>query len=78
MASSVGNDLTVPVSAEAAERKSGQRGFVPEAFRWVVERTFSDSIAKEVSPGIMKKNRRHQESMNFIAHNKFFLKVLIK
>jgi putative transposase len=39
--SSVGNNQRIPVTIEARERAPGQRGFVPEAYRWVVERTFS-------------------------------------
>jgi putative transposase len=37
----VGVDFHVGVTVEATERKEGQKGFVPEAFRWVVERTFA-------------------------------------
>lgn len=35
----VGQDLNLSVTVEAAERAEGQKGFVPEAFRWAVERT---------------------------------------
>src|SRR5271170_6235772 len=37
----VGMGLNIGISIEASERKEGQKGFVPEAFRWVVERTFA-------------------------------------
>jgi putative transposase len=37
----VGKDCPVSVTVENKERVSGQKGFVPEAFRWVVERTFA-------------------------------------
>jgi transposase len=36
-----GADQKIGVTVESKERAPGQRGFVPEAFRWVVERTFA-------------------------------------
>jgi hypothetical protein len=76
--SSVGSDMTVPVSVEAAERKSGQKGFMPEAFRSVVERTFAWLHRQRRIARNYEKNRRHQESMKFIANIRICLKKLIK
>ncbi|MFK7873284.1 MAG: IS5 family transposase, partial [Oligoflexales bacterium] len=37
----VGISCRVPASIEADCRKEGEKGFVPQAFRWVVERSFA-------------------------------------
>ena len=75
---SVGSDLAVPVSVEAAERKPGQKGFVPEAFRWAVERTFAWLNRQRRVARNYEKNHLHQESMNFVANIRLCLKRLMK
>ncbi len=76
--SGVGNNLRVPVSVEASERKEGQKGFVPEAFRWAVERTFAWFNRQRRVVRNYEKNSAHQASMNYIANIRICLKRLEK
>ena len=64
---SVGADLNVGVTIEANERKEGQKGFVPEAFRWAVERTFAWLNRQRRLVRNYEKKVQHQESMNYMA-----------
>jgi putative transposase len=70
----VGMDLKVGVTVEASERKEGQKGFVPEAFRWAVERTFAWLNRQRRLVRNYEKNVKHQESMNYIANIRLCIK----
>lgn len=70
----VGRDLDVCVTVEAAERAEGQKGFVPEAFRWAVERTFAWLNRQRRLVRNYEKRTLHQESMNYIANSRLCLK----
>lgn len=70
----VGIDLKVGVNVEASERKEGQKGFVPEAFRWAVERTFAWLNRQRRLVRNYEKKVRHQESMNYIGNARIYLK----
>lgn len=75
----VGAKLRVPVSIEASMRREGSsKGFVPEAFRWVVERTFAWLNRSRRLVRNYEKKIVHQESMNFIGNIKLCLKKLLK
>lgn len=74
----VGQDCPVPITVESKERKEGQRGFVPEAFRWVVERTFAWLNRQRRLARNYEKKIHHQESMNFIASIRLCLKKIQK
>ncbi|MCA9508900.1 MAG: transposase, partial [Myxococcales bacterium] len=74
----VGSSLNVGVSTEAAERLKGQKGFVPQIFRWAVERTFAWLNRNRRLVRNYKKNTKHQESMNYIAHASLCIKRLEK
>ncbi len=76
--SSVGLGLSVPVSVEAAERAPGQKGFVPEAFRWAVERTFAWLNRQRRVARNYEKKQINQESMNYIANIRLCVKRLAK
>jgi len=64
----VGLDLETKVTVEAAERAPGQKGFVPEAFRWAVERTFAWLNRQRRLARNYEKKLLHQESMNYIGN----------
>jgi len=64
----VGADLKIPVSVESAERKTGQKGFVPQVFRWVVERTFAWLNRNRRLVRNYEKSVIHQQSVNYIAN----------
>ena len=64
----VGMGLDIGVSIEASERKEGQKGFVPEAFRWAVERTFAWLNRQRRLARNYEKKIKHQESVNYIAN----------
>jgi putative transposase len=70
----VGIEFNIGVSVEATERKEGQKGFVPEAFRWVVERTFAWLNRQRRLVRNYEKKVIHQESMNYIANARLCLK----
>ena len=70
----VGSDLRVAVTIEASERKEGQKGFVPEAFRWAVERTFAWLNRQRRLARNYEKKAIHQESMNYIGNARICLK----
>lgn len=74
----VGADLRVPITVESTERKPGQKGFVPEAFRWVVERTFAWLNRQRRVARNYEKNPIHQVSMTFIANIRLCLKKMVK
>ena len=74
----VGNLLRVPVSVESEERKPGTKGFVPEAFRWAVERTFAWLNRQRRLVRNYEKNPNHQTSMNYIGNIRICLKRLTK
>ena len=74
----VGKDCVVSITVKNKEREAGQKGFVPEAFRWVVERTFAWlNRQRRISRNFEKKSC-HQESMNFIASIRLCLKKILK
>lgn len=75
---SVGADLVVPVSIESNERQEGQKGFVPEAFRWSVERTFAWLNRQRRLARNYEKRLLHQESMNYIGGIRICFKRLQK
>jgi hypothetical protein len=64
----VGLDLDISVSVESSKREKGQKGFVPQAFRWVVERTFAWLNRQRRLIRNYEKSVKHQESMNYIAN----------
>jgi putative transposase len=70
----VGKEQNIPVTVEASERKEGQKGFVPEAFRWVVERTFAWLNRQRRLARNYEKSVRHQESMTYIANIRLCIK----
>ena len=70
----VGMDLNVGVSVEASERKEGKKGFVPEAFRWAVERTFAWLNRQRRLVRNYEKKAKHQESMNYIGSIRLCIK----
>ena len=70
----VGMDFNVGVTVEASERKEGQKGFVPEAFRWAVERTFAWLNRQRRLVRNYEKKVIHQESMNYIGNIRLCLK----
>jgi putative transposase len=70
----VGSGMKINIAVEATERKEGQKGFVPEAFRWAVERTFAWLNRNRRIVRNYEKKTRHQESMNYIANIRLCLK----
>lgn len=66
--SGVGFEQVVRVTIEAHERKPGQKGFVPEAFRWTVERTFAWLNRQRRLARNYEKKTNHQASMNYIGN----------
>lgn len=74
----LGAELSVPVSLEAEERRKGQKGFVPEAFRWAVERSFAWLNRQRRLCRNFEKRTYHQESMNYIGNIKICIKRLSK
>ena len=74
----VGKHCAVPVTIESKDREKGQKGFVPEAFRWVVERTFAWLNRQRRVTRNYEKKTYHQESMNFIASIRICLKKIMK
>lgn len=71
---SVGNDLKISVTVEASERAEGQKGFVPQAFRWAVERTFAWLNRQRRLARNYEKCIQHQESMNYIGNVRLCIK----
>lgn len=74
----LGLGLAVGVSTEAAERLKGQKGFVPQIFRWAVERTFAWLNRNRRLVRNYEKKTMHQESMNYIANARLCLRRLDK
>lgn len=74
----VGEECSIPVTVENQERREDQRGFVPEVFRWVVERTFAWLNRQRRISRNYEKKTYHQESMNFIASIRLCLKKILK
>jgi putative transposase len=70
----VGRKLKIGVTVEAAERTCGQKGFVPEAFRWAVERTFAWLNRQRRLARNYEKRIQHQESMNYIGNLRLCIK----
>ncbi|MCA9506880.1 MAG: transposase [Myxococcales bacterium] len=70
--------MNVGVSTQAAERLKGQKGFVPQIFRWAVERTFAWLNRNRRLVRNYEKSTRQQESMNYIAHASLCIKRLEK
>jgi putative transposase len=64
----VGADCRISVTVENSERQPGQKGFVPEAFRWAVERTFAWLNRQRRLCRNYEKKTCHQESMNYIGN----------
>lgn len=73
----VGKNCNVPVSVEGTERLTGQKGFVPEAFRWVVERTFAWLNRQRRLNRNYEKKVVHQESMNYVGNIRLCLNKLM-
>jgi putative transposase len=71
---SVGAGLPVGVTVGSSERTPGQKGFVPQAFRWAVERTFAWLNRQRRLVRNYEKRVIHQESMNYIANIRLCLK----
>ena len=71
-------NFRVPVTVESSLRKKGQKGFIPEAFRWAVERTFAWFNRCRRLVRNYEKNPLHQESMNYIANIRLCLKRMLK
>lgn len=61
-------DLRIGITKEASLRALGQKGFVPEAFRWAVERTFAWLNRPRRLVRNYEKRLQHQQSMNYIAN----------
>ncbi len=76
--SCVGISEKVRVTVEASERQPGQKGFVPEAFRWAVERTFAWLNRQRRLCRNFEKKTVHQESMNYIANIRLCVARLTK
>ena len=74
----LGSGMRVGVSTEAAERLKGQKGFVPQIFRWAVERTFAWLNRNRRLVRNYEKNTKHQESMNYIANARLCIRRLEK
>lgn len=74
----VGSQQAIPVTVEASIRKPGTKGFVPEAFRWAVERTFAWLNRQRRLTRNYEKSIKHQESMNYIGSIAICLKRLAK
>jgi len=72
--SSVNIDLKVGITKEASLRTPGQKGFVPEAFRWAVERTFAWLNRPRRLVRNYEKRLQHQQSMNYIANARLCMK----
>jgi len=72
----VGSELPIPISVEASERAPGTKGFVPEAFRWAVERSFAWLNRQRRIVRNYEKKHYHQESMNYIGNIRICLKRL--
>lgn len=70
----VGQEHDISVTVEASERTKGQKGFVPQAFRWAVERTFAWLNRQRRLTRNYEKSVRHQESMNYIGNIRLCLK----
>jgi putative transposase len=62
------------VTVEASERKEGKKGFVPEAFRWAVERTFAWLNRQRRLVRNYEKKTLHQESMVYIGNIRLCLR----
>jgi putative transposase len=74
----VGATQRVRVTVENKEREPGSKGFVPEAFRWAVERTFAWLNRQRRLVRNYEKKTVHQESMNYIGNIRICLKRLEK
>jgi len=74
----VGKDFEIQISIEASERREKQKGFVPEAFRWAVERTFAWLNRQRRLTRNYEKKVTNQESMNYIGGIRICLKRLEK
>jgi putative transposase len=70
----VGTDWPIGVTVESSERTPGQKGFIPQAFRWAVERTFAWLNRQRRLVRNYEKRILHQESMNYIANVRLCLK----
>lgn len=75
---SVGENERVAVTIEAKERAPGQKGFVPEAFRWAVERSFAWLNRQRRLCRNFEKKTKHQESMNYIGNIRLCISRLLK
>ena len=73
----VGKNYETPVTVEAFKGKR-VKGFVPEPFRWVVERTFSWLNRSRRIVRNYEKSPIHQESMNYIANIRICIKKIDK
>jgi putative transposase len=74
----VGSTQRVAVTVESQERAPGAKGFVPEAFRWAVERTLAWLNRQRRLVRNYEKKSVHQESMNYIGNTKICLRRLDK
>ncbi len=74
----VGCTKLIPVTIESKERGPGQKGFVPEAFRWAVERSFSWLNRQRRLARVYEKRTENQEAMIFIGGIRLALKRIEK
>lgn len=72
-----GEKYPLEISHEGAERREGQKGFIPEAFRWAVERTFSWQNNNRRLTRVFEKQCYHQETMCYIANTRLVLNRLV-
>jgi len=72
--SRVGENQRIAVTVESKERSPGQRGFVPEAFRWAVERTFAWLNRQRRLVRNYEKKIENQVAMNLIGGIRICLK----
>lgn len=75
---SAGKGERISVTVESKERAPGQRGFVPEAFRWAVERTFAWLNRQRRIVRNYEKKILNQVSMTFIGGIRIVLSRLEK
>ena len=74
----LGIDCKVKVTIEKTERPPGTKGFVPEAFRWAVERTFAWLNRQRRLTRNYEKTVLSQQSINYLANIRLCLRRVLK
>ena len=74
----VGDEYDLQITVENEERKPKQKGFVPEAFRWAVERTFAWLNWQRRLVRNYEKTLTSQESMIYIGNIRICLRRILK